>query len=123
MKKRIVVIDDDSVILDITSHFLTNAGFEVDATDCGLYSNSLIYTNPLPNLILVDVMMPLMTGDEKLKSLKSNRKSRDIPVVLMSAKTKEELSALAGACGANGYLTKPFTESGLLMKVREFIQK
>ena len=121
MEKRIIIIDDDSMILDIASAFLTKANFQVDTTSCALSANSLIYRNPPPDLILVDVMMPLMTGDAKLKSLKSNRKTREIPVVLMSAKTKEELGSLARECGADGFLTKPFTESDLVRKIREFI--
>ena len=121
MKKRIVVIDDDSVILDLSSLFLTNAGFQVDTTVCALFANSLIYTRPPPDLILIDVMMPLIAGNEKLRSLKNNRKSRNIPVVLMSAKPEEELSALASDYGADSYLTKPFTDSALIMKIREFL--
>ena len=121
MGKRIIIIDDDSMILDIASAFLTKADFQVDTTSCALSANSLIYRNPPPDLILVDVMMPLMTGDAKLKSLKNNRKTREIPVVLMSAKAKEELSSLARECGADGFLTKPFTESDLVRKIREFL--
>ena len=121
MKKRIIIIDDDSIILAISSSFLTNADFQVDTTTCALSANNLIYSNPPPDLILVDVMMPLMTGDAKLKSLKTNRRTREIPVILMSAKTKEELSSLAEECGANGFLTKPFTEADLIRKIREYI--
>jgi len=121
MKKRIVLIDDDRLILDIASEFLSRAGFQVDSTGCGLSSNGLIYTTPPPDLILVDVMMPLMSGDKKLKSLKTNKLSRNIPVVLMSAKPEEELKALAKDCGADGYLTKPFSDSSLVSMVRKFI--
>jgi CheY-like chemotaxis protein len=121
MQKKIVIIDDDQVILEIASEFLKNAGFQVETTDCGLNSNSLIYTNPPPDLILVDVMMPLMSGDKKLKSIKSNRLSRDIPIVLISAKPEEELRNLATACGADGFLTKPFSEPSLIKTVKTYI--
>lgn len=121
MQKRIVIIDDDSVILDIASEFLSSAGFRVETSECGLDSNSLIYTNPPPDLILVDVMMPLMSGDKKLKSLKSNRLSRNIPIVLLSAKPEQELKTLAADCGADGYLTKPFSATSLIGMVRSFV--
>ena len=121
MQKRIVIIDDDSVILDIASEFLETAGFKVETSTCGLSSNGLIFTSPPPDLILVDVMMPMMTGDKKLKSLKRNRLSRGVPVLLLSAKKEQELKLLATECGADGYLTKPFTAASLVNIVKKYI--
>ncbi len=121
MKKRIVIIDDDRLILTIASDFLSHAGFLVETSACGLKSNDLIYTNPPPDLILIDVMMPLMSGDQKLRSLKANRKSRDIPIVLMSGKSVDELENLADNCGADGYLTKPFTALSLVNTARKYL--
>jgi DNA-binding response OmpR family regulator len=122
MKKRVVVIDDDELILAVASEYLISAGFEVDTTVCSLNSNSLIYKNPPPALILVDVMMPLMNGDKKLKLLKGSRSTRDIPILLMSAKSEAELKGLAEDCGADGYLTKPFSSASLLGAVKRFTQ-
>ncbi len=121
MKKRVVIIDDDEVILAVASEYLSNANFEVETTVCSLNSNSLIYKNPPPALILVDVMMPLMNGDKKLKLLKGSRTTRDIPILLMSAKSESELKKLAEDCGADGYLTKPFTAASLLGAVNKAI--
>ena len=118
MKKRIVVIDDDQTILDIAGEFLRNAGYQVDTSDCTISSNSLIYTEPEPDLLILDVMMPLMSGDYKLKKLKSREDSRNIPVLLISAKPEAELKELAEEAGADGFLAKPLSERALLQAVR-----
>jgi DNA-binding response OmpR family regulator len=122
MHKRITIIDDDQLILDTAGEFLRNAGYQVDTSDCPIRSNSLIYTDPMPDLLIIDVMMPLMTGDTKLKKLKSREDSRNIPVLLISAKPEEELKELAAESGADGYLAKPLTERGLLQAVRRLLR-
>ena len=122
MQKRIDVIDDGQSILDTVGEFLRDAGYLVDTCDCPISSNKLIYTEPVPDLLIIDVMMPLMTGDLKLKKLKSRAESRHIPMLLISAKPEEELKELAEKAGADGYLSKPLTERGLLQSVRRLLQ-
>ena len=122
MQKRIVIIDDDELILATAGEFLRRAGYQVDTSDCPINSNNLIYRDPVPDLLIIDVMMPLMSGDTKLKKLKSREASRAIPVLLISAKSEDELKPLAMKAGAAGYLTKPLTERGLLQAVRRLLQ-
>ncbi|HJV65952.1 MAG TPA: response regulator [Geomonas sp.] len=121
MPKHIVVIDDCKVVLAMASDYLEAAGFRVSTADNGVYSNHLIYSKTPPDLILLDVVMPLMSGDKKLKLLKSRDKSRNIPVLLISSKGEEELSELVAACGAEGYLAKPFTASQLVNSVQNML--
>jgi CheY-like chemotaxis protein len=121
MSKHIVVIDDCKVVLAMASDFLGAAGFKVSTADNGVYSNHLIYSNTPPDLILLDVVMPLMSGDKKLKLLKSRDKSRNIPVLLISSKAEEELSELVETHGADGYLSKPFTASQLVRSVQSML--
>ena len=121
MRKRIVVIDDCRVTLAIVSDMLVEAGFQVCTAEDSLYSNHLIYSSSPPDLILLDVMMPHMSGDKKLRRLREREKSRSIPVVLISSKTESELSTIAASAGADGYLTKPFTGRQLVNTVQSFI--
>jgi len=121
MSKHIVVIDDCKVALAMASDFLASAGFRVSTADNGVYSNHLIYTKTPPDLILLDLVMPLMSGEKKLKLLKSREKSRNIPVLLISTKQERELKAIGEACGADGCLSKPFTASQLLAKVKTLL--
>ena len=121
MSKHIVVIDDCKVVLAMASDFLAAAGFRVSTAECSVYSNHLIYSNTPPDLILLDIMMPLMSGDKKLLLLKARDKSRNIPVLLISSKEEHELSAIGAACGADGYLAKPFTASQLVSSVQNLL--
>ena len=121
MPKHIVVIDDCKVVLAMVSDFLAEAGFRVSTADCGVYSNHLIYSKTPPDLILLDVVMPLMSGEKKAKLLKSRDKSRNIPVLLISSKNEQELSAIGAACGADGFLAKPFTAKQLVSSVQSLL--
>jgi len=96
MSKHILVIDDDPVLLAMVSDFLKDAGYDVSTADCGIYSNNIIYGPNPPDLIVLDVIMPLMSGVKKAKLLKQREKSAHIPIILMSSKEPEELQ-VAGA--------------------------
>jgi CheY-like chemotaxis protein len=118
MPQRVLVIDDSKLVLAIASEALESAGYEVFATDSGIDANRYIYSLRRPDLILIDVMMPLLNGDRKVRLLKEREASRGIPVVLMSTKPREELAEIARKAGADGFLPKPFTGQSLLRQVR-----
>jgi CheY-like chemotaxis protein len=119
--KRIVVIDDSKLVLAVVSDALQGAGFEVMATDSGIEANQHIYASKRPDLILIDIMMPLLNGDRKVKLLKERESSRHIPILLMSSKPLEELVAICRESGADGYLQKPFDGPTLVRKVQELL--
>lgn len=121
MQKHIIIIDDDQLILTMARDFLQEAGYRVSTSDSSLYSNHLIYTNVPPDLIIIDVMMPLMNGDQKIRTLKSKNRSRHIPVLLMSSKGPDELQSLADEAGADGIIHKPFNPASLVEAVRNFL--
>lgn len=118
MSGHIVVIDDCRITLALIEDFLGSAGFRVSTSTCPVYSNHLIYGPQRPDLILLDVMMPLMRGDKKARALKMRDKSASIPVLLMSSRAENELRSLTAAAGADGYLTKPFSAERLLQRIR-----
>lgn len=117
IQKRIVVIDDSKLVLAIATEALEGAGFEVLATDSGIEANQFIYSSRRPDLILIDVMMPLLNGDRKVRLLKERESSRHIPVILMSTKARDELEQLTRESGADGYIQKPFNEASLVQQV------
>ncbi|MBE0574605.1 MAG: response regulator transcription factor [Desulfuromonadales bacterium] len=121
MKKHILVIDDDPVLLTIVADYLKDAGFAVSTANCGIYSNNIIYGKNPPGMIILDVIMPLMSGVKKAKLLKKREKSAHIPILLMSSKDEQELKALADEAMANDYLCKPFTAEHLMVKIRSLL--
>ena len=120
-QKKVVVIDDCVLHLQLVKDILEPAGYEVLTADSGIVANSYIYTTPPPDLLLVDVEMPMISGAEKVRLLKKRDKSRDIPTLLMSAKQPEEMVTLARESGAEGYICKPFDREGLLAKVSSYL--
>ena len=119
--KHILVIDDDPVVLAMTRDFLEDAGYRVSTAADAIYSNDVIYSCDPPQLILMDVMMPLMSGDKKVRALRRRDQSSDIPILLISGKDAAELQAIAKDVGANGYLTKPFNPEKLVNTVSIYL--
>lgn len=122
-KYRIVVVDDCKLTLTIARDMLEGAGYEVLIAQSGLEANSHIYKEPRPDLILMDVVMPMQNGDRKLQLLRQRDSSADIPVVLFSSKPERELRRLAQDAGADGYLCKPLQQEALLAKVARLIRQ
>jgi len=121
MAKHIVVIDDCRVTLAVLTDMLESAGFRVSTAEDSIYSNHLIYNSTPPDMILLDVMMPHMSGDKKAKKLKERQGSSGIPVLLISSKNENELGELVFSSGADGFLRKPFTADKLLDTVYSHI--
>lgn len=121
MAKHIMVIDDCRVTLAMLTDMLEAAGFRVSTAEDSIYSNHLIYNSSPPDLILLDVMLPHMSGDKKARLLKKRDKSRNIPVLLISSKEEVELLHMVAKSGANGFLKKPFTASQLLHTLKNFL--
>lgn len=119
--RHILIIDDDPVVLTMAQDFLEEAGYRVSIAEDAIYSNDIIYGIDPPDLILMDVMMPLMSGDKKVRALKRRDRSSTIPVLLISGKDETELQRLASEVGADGYLTKPFNAGRLIDTVRRFL--
>jgi len=117
MQKRILVIDDCRLTRVITRDLLEEAGYEVVTAECALTANPLIETPPPPDLILMDVVMPEVSGGRKVRRLKVREPSRAIPVVLISTKPREELRQLANRSGADGFLQKPLSRALLLQEL------
>ena len=104
MKKRILVVDDSQAILDVMSVALEAEGYEVTTSLTGACLRQM--ERHLPDLILLDVLLSGEDGGEICQRLKSDERTRHIPLILISAHAG--LPETAGKCGADGFLVKPF---------------
>lgn len=113
---RILVVDDNADILQIVKVILENYGYEVLVTLNGeetLDTTNIFY----PNLILMDVFLAAgMDGRDICKALKSNAKTKDIPVIMFSAQIKME--DVLNSSQADDFIAKPFEVKDLLNKIR-----
>jgi len=119
---RVVVIDDCRLTLAMARDILEEAGLEVFTAESGIAANAAIYGSPPPDLILLDVEMPMLRGDRKVELLKRAESSRGIPVVLMSHRRAEELEEMARRSGADSFIVKPLRKQTLLEHLSRFIR-
>jgi len=123
MAKKILVIDDSPLVLAMASDALQAAGFEVFTATNGIESNSYIFsTTNRPDLIILDIMMPLLEGNKKAKILKEKEFSKDIPILFISSKDKAELAKLVAEAGVEGYICKPFSPDEIVGSVKKALK-
>lgn len=119
MKKeaQILIVDDTPKNLQVLEEMLSGHGYHVLFALNGLQALKSVNA-VLPDLILLDVMMPEMDGYETCKNLKESERTKDVPVIFLTAKTETEDLIKGFKCGAVDYVTKPFNSSELLSRVR-----
>lgn len=123
MKKRILVVDDSEVVRAMASDALEQGGFEVITASNGIEANRYLFRQERPDVIVLDVMIPLLHGDKIAKLIKDNRHTMDIPILLLSSKPEEELRRMVFESGADGYIRKPFTSQLIVEKVSETMRQ
>jgi DNA-binding response OmpR family regulator len=119
---RILISEDERDIRDLITFTLKFAGHEVIPTTNGeeAYHTAL---KEIPDLILLDVRMPRMTGYEACKKLKASENTKDIPVVFLSAKGQESEVNEGFEAGAVEYILKPFSPDQLSQQIQSILDK
>ena len=113
MKARILVVDDNPDSLAIMRTILENHGYRVVAASSGADGLAALRSVPV-DLVLLDVMMPDMSGIDVLQQIKLNAATARLPVILVTAKTHDEDLLSGYEYGADYYIPKPFTAKQLL---------
>ncbi|MFN6559351.1 MAG: sensor histidine kinase [Nostoc sp. ChiSLP01] len=118
----VLVVDDNPANLQVLSSFLDRSSFEVWAARSGEKALRRLENGDLPDLILLDVMMPDLDGFETCKQLKSNPRLQDIPVIFMTAlsETADKIKGLQ--LGAVDYITKPFQHEEVLVRIENHLK-
>ncbi|MEH2148840.1 hybrid sensor histidine kinase/response regulator [Nostoc sp.] len=117
----ILVVDDTTTNLEIVFNILTNVGFKVITENDGERALQQVESK-VPDLILLDVMMPGIDGFETCKRLKGNSVTYDIPVIFMTANSDTDSKVKGLNIGAVDYITKPFHEEELLARIKTHLQ-
>ena len=121
MARKILVVDDERHIVRLVEVNLTRAGYEVETAYDGVEALEKV-AEDLPDMIVLDVMMPRMDGFEVLKKLQSDAKYKDIPVIMLTAKAQDADIFKGWQSGVSSYLTKPFNPKELLVFVERIFQ-
>lgn len=118
--KKILVVDDDPYILMSLEFLLKKHGYDVMVARNGTEALDIV-EKQVPQVVLLDIMMPDVDGYAICKHIKSHKKLKDAKVVFMSAKSKESDIQKGYDLGASLYITKPFSTRQLLKQVQELL--
>lgn len=122
-KKKILVVDDSEIVLEMACQALEGGGFEVVTALSAKEADKYIFGEEKPDLIVLDVMLPVLDGDKKAKLLKENELTKNIPILLLSSKPDDELRSLVKESGADGFIRKPFANRQMVMKIEDTIRE
>ncbi|HSH14370.1 MAG TPA: response regulator [Desulfurivibrionaceae bacterium] len=121
MTKNVLIVDDEPNIVLSLKFLITQEGYEVRTAGNGEEALRAL-ANRVPDLVLLDVMMPKPDGFEICHAIRSTPAWRDIPVILLTAKGRDLERQKGLAMGANDYITKPFSNKDLVAKVQAILQ-
>jgi len=122
MTKRIVLAEDEPQIAKLVEFKLKKEGYQVTWKENGEEALEAI-KRERPDLILLDIMMPVMDGYEVLRQIKEDEKLRDIPVIMLTARAQERDVVKGIDSGAEDYIIKPFHPAELLSRVKRILGK
>lgn len=122
-KKKIMIVEDDSFVMDIYQTKLNQEGYEVLPAENGAEAIKKL-EKEIPDLILLDIIMPYVDGLQVLRKIKADEKLKDIPVILLTNLSQKENINEGLGLGADDYLIKShFTPSEVLEKIKKYIKK
>jgi CheY-like chemotaxis protein len=116
--KTILICDDDEGILDMLEIVLDGSGYRTIAVQNSLNIYETI-AREQPDLLLLDLWMPVLSGDQVLKTLRRNPETNELPVIVISA--SREGKQIAVAAGADDFMAKPFDLDSLLQRIEHYI--
>jgi len=119
-KRRIVIAEDEPQIANLVKYKLEKSGFEVIWGENGQLAWELIQAQK-PDLVILDVMMPIMDGFEVLNAMKAEPSTEEIPVIMLTARGMEEDILKGFDAGVVDYMVKPFSVTELAARVRATI--
>jgi CheY-like chemotaxis protein len=122
MKHRVLIVDDNPDSIAIMRSILESRGYDVAAAQSGAEALDFLQRETV-NLVLLDIMMPEMSGTEVLQRIKDNAATGRLPVILVTAKTQDEDVLSGYQYGADYYITKPFTAKQLLYGIELILGK
>jgi CheY-like chemotaxis protein/MinD-like ATPase involved in chromosome partitioning or flagellar assembly len=120
MSARILIVDDEPNLLRMMEYALESQGYQISTALDGHAAFQSIYANP-PDLIILDVMLPDMSGEDLCRQLRKNKITSAVPIIMLSAKSQPRDKILGLRAGADDYLTKPIQTGELIARVQAML--
>jgi len=121
-RKRVLVIDDDPELLQLVRVLLARINVEAIMAESAATAAQLLRAGPLPDLLILDMMLPDVSGVEFLRQMRAKPIYDDMPVLILSALIDPERIRAALDAGADRYLTKPYIANNLLTVVQDILR-
>jgi len=122
MANRILVVEDDSNIEQLVSFKLKNSGFEVHTANNGMKALEFLKDNTV-DLIITDMMMPVMDGKELVLQLKRDPRLKSIPTIMLTSRSLEKEIVDAFSIGVDDYVKKPFSPQELVARIKTVLMR
>ncbi len=119
---KILVVDDEKDFIDAVRSLLEERGYSIDYANDGIGALEIVKKD-IPDLILLDIVMPNMDGITLLKKLKEKNETKDIPVIMLTVKDGQANRNLGLETGAYEYISKPYDSLVLLRQIRNILEK
>jgi two-component system phosphate regulon response regulator PhoB len=119
---RVLVVEDEPDIAALIAYQLTREGYRVETAATGTDALSAV-NREIPDLVVLDRMLPGLSGDEVLQSLKGEAATKTIPILVLTAKREQEERIEGFELGADDYLTKPFSPRELVLRVQAILRR
>jgi len=120
--KKILIVDDESDVTDLVAYHLKAKGFQVEALNDPNSSVGVARTF-MPDLVILDVMMPDLNGIQICRMLRADPKLKRVPVIFLTAKAEENDRIQGLEVGADDYISKPFSIKELILRVQSIIRR
>ena len=119
---RILIVEDDADLVNLATHWLERAGYAVEHAGDGAAALALLKNDPLPSLVLLDVMLPKIDGFELLRLIRSNPRTKELPVAMVTSFSRDKDVARGRELGANDYIVKPLMELDFLKRIEHIVR-
>jgi two-component system phosphate regulon response regulator PhoB len=116
-KTRILIVEDERQLTEVLTYNLQREGYEVSVAHDG-QEGLRKAQSLLPDLILLDLMLPVMSGLDVCRELRSGDRTKEIPIIILTAKSEETDQVVGFSMGADDYVTKPFSVKVLLQRIK-----
>jgi two-component system, OmpR family, phosphate regulon response regulator PhoB len=123
MPARILIVDDEADLLTTLAYNFHGEGYQVTTAASGEAALAAVRAAPLPDLIILDLMLPDLPGTEICRRLRADEATRSIPIIMLTAKGDEVDRVVGFEVGADDYVVKPFSVRELMLRVRALLRR
>ena len=122
MSAKILIVEDEAAIRELIAYNLQQAGYESICAEDAEKAMAIIH-DVLPDLILLDWLLPNMTGIDFARILRRNERTRLVPIIMLTARTQEADKVAGLEIGADDYMTKPFSPRELIARINAVLRR